>query len=481
MPSLRLTIAKNSNQQQRTIVLVSIPDLNNASSAIVSEEMIQFKGRIIQFAKTKLRLIKACRVFLADGSEVGGGDLGVWRRIENDGVILVSAGEDFIGTQKIQTNTDDIPLTILAHHVEIDPLATSQLKALCKLGGVVRVAGMPDLHPGNRFPIGAVVVCEGCAYPALVGSDVGCGMSLFTTQLAFNLFPEKTAQKIRGIEGPWLEGCTTDWLAKGDVSPTPFDDQLGTVGAGNHFAEIQVVEHVEDEVLLRDLGIDVGKALLLVHSGSRALGPSILAKHASTATVPLTHPSSELTAYLSDHNMAMRWASRNRDLIAQRLLSCLNTSPERKVLDICHNWMEMVSTDTQTQFIHRKGAAPSDRGLCVIPGSRGSFSYLFLPNPTAQPHTANSLAHGAGRTTPRKKALASLPLKYGKTPQAMEGLRRTHLGSVVVCDEKDLLYEEAPECYKEVDSVVKDLVEANVGRVIATLRPVVTYKVRKMS
>ncbi|KND00187.1 release factor H-coupled RctB family protein [Spizellomyces punctatus DAOM BR117] len=480
MPSLRLTLAKNSNQQQRTVVLVSIPDLTNASCSIVTKEMTQFRQRIIQFAKTKLRLTRACRVFLADGTEVWGHDLDLWRRLENDGVILVSAGEDYIGTQKPQTNTNDIPVTILAHHVEIDPLATSQLKALCNLDGVVRVVGMPDLHPGNRFPIGAVVVSEGCAYPALVGSDVGCGMSLFTTSLGCNLSPEKTAQKIRDIEGPWLDGCTIDWLAEANVSPTAFDDQLGTVGAGNHFAEIQVVEHVEDEGMLRDLGIDVGKALLLVHSGSRALGPSILAKHASAPTVPLNYPSSELTAYLSDHNMAMRWASRNRDLIAQRLLSRLNTNPERKLLDMCHNWMEMVSTDTQTQFIHRKGAAPSDRGLCVIPGSRGSFSYLFLPNPTAQPHTANSLAHGAGRTTTRKKALASLPSKYGKTPQAMEGLRRTHLGSVVVCDEKDLLYEEAPECYKEVDSVVKDLVEANVGRVIATLRPVVTYKVRKM-
>ncbi len=124
------------------------------------------------------------------------------------------------------------------------------------------------------------------------------------------------------------------------------------------------------------------------------------------------------------------------------------------------------------QGLHRKGAAPSDRGPVVIPGSRGTLSYLVQTSGESA-SSLDSLAHGAGRKWKRGEARARLNAR-----QRPENLQKTALGGQVICEDKDLLYDEAPEAYKGIDRVVADLVDAGLCRIIATLRPVLTYKLR---
>jgi release factor H-coupled RctB family protein len=135
------------------------------------------------------------------------------------------------------------------------------------------------------------------------------------------------------------------------------------------------------------------------------------------------------------------------------------------------------NSGAKSVWLHRKGAAPSDRGPVVIPGSRGAFSYLVQPLqdvPFAK--SGWSLAHGAGRVLARSAARTGGKLRH---PNAID-LTTTALGSRVVCEDKALLYEERPEAYKDAACVVADLVAADLCIVIALLRPVLTYKMRSL-
>ena len=135
--------------------------------------------------------------------------------------------------------------------------------------------------------------------------------------------------------------------------------------------------------------------------------------------------------------------------------------------------MAPIEKSGEVYWLHRKGAAPADRGPALIPGSRGSFSYLVEPTGGGW-KTAYSLAHGAGRKWKRSEAKGKLRNRY-----TAKDLERTKLGSSVVCEDKDLLYQEAPQAYKNVEVVIEDMIAEKMLRVIAVFRPVVTYKMRK--
>ena len=124
-------------------------------------------------------------------------------------------------------------------------------------------------------------------------------------------------------------------------------------------------------------------------------------------------------------------------------------------------------------FLHRKGAAPSDRGLVIIPGSRGSHSYLVAPVGDQQ-RNLWSVAHGAGRKWNRSECKGRLRDRY-----RAGSLTRTKLGSYVICEDKELLYEEAPQAYKDIQGVIEDMISFGLIRVIATFSPLLTYKVRE--
>ena len=125
-------------------------------------------------------------------------------------------------------------------------------------------------------------------------------------------------------------------------------------------------------------------------------------------------------------------------------------------------------------WIHRKGAVATDSEFVVIPGSRGSLSYLVKPMGDGESH-AWSLAHGAGRKWGRSEARLRMRERFGR-----HQLVQTPLGGRVVCEERDLLYEEAPAAYKNIEAVIQDLVDSGLVSVIATFRPLLTYKTRKL-
>ncbi|EGN4394417.1 RNA ligase RtcB family protein, partial [Escherichia coli] len=208
---------------------------------------------------------------------------------------------------------------------------------------------------------------------------------------------------------------------------------------------------------------------LLVHSGSRGLGQSILQRHiASFSHHGLPEGSDDALRYIAEHDDALAFARINRQLIALRIMQQVKAigSP---VLDVAHNFVSACQIGDQQGWLHRKGATPDDNGLVIIPGSRGDYSWLVQP--VANEKTLHSLAHGAGRKWGRTECKGRLAAKYTATQ-----LSRTELGSRVICRDKQLIFEEAPQAYKSAESVVQCLVQAGLIIPVARLRPVLTLK-----
>jgi release factor H-coupled RctB family protein len=228
-----------------------------------------------------------------------------------------------------------------------------------------------------------------------------------------------------------------------------------------------VEERTDSEVAAAMLGSD-DRVLLLVHSGSRGFGEQTMRSHTERrGSAPLEATSEEGSAYLAAHDDAVRWGRANRLLIARRIGTLLGLVLE-PLVDLCHNAV----LPFDGGWLHRKGAAPHDCGPVVIPGSRGALSYLVEPTGDGASF-GYSLAHGAGRKWSRTEARERMRERYRS-----EALLRTPLGNPVICEDRALLFEEAPEAYKKIDRVVADLVDAGACRVVATLRPLLTYKVR---
>ncbi|MFT5592558.1 MAG: release factor H-coupled RctB family protein [Oceanicoccus sp.] len=355
----------------------------------------------------------------------------------------------------------------------IEDLAVQQLVKTSELEGMTSVVGMPDLHPGKSYPIGAAFFSLDRIYPALVGNDIGCGMSLWQSdQLISKLNKDKWVKKLKDLESPlagdW-QSLISEERTRRNIDSTGFDSSLGTIGGGNHFAEFQEVDEVINDVIFNDLNLDKNNAILLVHSGSRGLGHSILDAYLSAYNHDAVFSNTQaFFEYMNKHNMALRWAELNRYLIAKRFCRSVNIKANM-ILDVNHNLVTEAVIDNQTGYLHRKGATPSDKGVVVIPGSRGDYTYLVKPldNDIA----LNSLAHGAGRKWKRGDCQARLSSKYSK-----EDLNRTKFGSRVICGNKELLYDEAPQAYKKCSSVIESMLDAGLIEVIAKLKPLITFK-----
>ena len=361
---------------------------------------------------------------------------------------------------------------IASDHSWIEGEAIRQLEKTAELAGMLSAVGLPDLHPGKGSPVGAVFLSKGLIYPYIIGNDVGCGMGLFNTTLsARKVKRDKWVKKLRGIDEPW-QGDIQEWLIQNGLDSNDHSAACGTIGGGNHFAELQMVESAYDDSALEAMGINKRQLLLLVHSGSRGLGNELLRRHTEKFSAgALSEESPDAKRYIASHGSAIRWARANRLLIARRFLDALKAEFE-PIIDACHNSVTRMEVDGEACWLHRKGAAPSDKGPIVVPGSRGALSYLVNPVGDMK-RNLWSLAHGAGRKWNRKSTRERLKTKY-----SAKALTQTALGSAVICENRDLLYEEAPEAYKKIESVIDDMVQAGLIRVLATLRPVITYKVR---
>ncbi len=386
----------------------------------------------------------------------------------------------------------------------LDQTVVNQLKSLSTLPGVVKAVGLPDLHPG-KTPVGAAIITENIIYPHLIGSDIGCGMAMFMTDLEKRKFKlERLISKLsKGInnvnfdEIPLTESIKSRKnlnslsiidKAKSsenlkeislsedkykEITSSPLGSSLGTIGGGNHFAELQETETVFDEETFRHLGYDKSHIMLLVHSGSRGYGQTILDESIKLyeAKNGLQTSSSAAKEYLSKHDNAILWAAINRELIAYRILSTLGISTQTmKLADSSHNSVSIKECDNKLLYIHRKGASPSDAGAIVIPGSRGSLTYLVMPS-NSTCISGYSLAHGAGRKWERSMCRSRLENKYTK-----ETIKYTKFKGRVICNDNKLLFEEAPEAYKNIDTVIQSLLNFGLVKVIATFKPILTYK-----
>ena len=169
-------------------------------------------------------------------------------------------------------------------------------------------------------------------------------------------------------------------------------------------------------------------------------------------------------AYVSDHNQAVRWARLNRQIIAERAANALRADV-RLITDVPHN----VLSATSDGWLHRKGAAIAAE-LVPVAGSRATSSYLVRP--LNHKLALSSLAHGAGRRYDR----SSMHGRVRGKRSDIAAMERTPFGGRVICEDRDLLIEEAPHAYKSADCVVSDLETTSVAQRIATLNPLLTFK-----
>jgi release factor H-coupled RctB family protein len=365
-------------------------------------------------------------------------------------------------------------ITVISSHKSwIEGAALAQLEKVAELPGVEHVFGMPGVHPGPGHPVDAVFTVRDRIYPHLVGSDVGCGMQWWRLASAPTR-PERWAKKIRSME----RGITNpeEWLQRQGVEPCGFEHSLGTVGRGNHFSEFLVPDKILDPQTYAQVTHEA-PALLLVHSGSRGYGEKILYEHTEQyRDAGLAAHSEEAAEYLAKHDHAMAWAKANRSAIAERLFDMIGITGEF-LSDIPHNFVEGWPTQFNPLMLwtHRKGAIPANKGTVIIPGSRGAHSYLVEPKLETCAKVGYSLSHGAGRKMSRRDAR----IKFNAERDSIQRLQRTKFGSIVICEDREMLMEEAPEAYKPIDRVIQDLVDHDLVRVIAMLKPVITYKYRR--
>lgn len=375
-----------------------------------------------------------------------------------------------------------------------------QLARVAQQPGCVRAVGMPDLHPGRGIPIGAAFAFKECVLPDLVGGDAGCGVLAIVARrdgprgdalerrvlaaLEEPLLPDVSLDALLAAcwrEGPrgllaldgvpeLLRELAESYVDDADVSGQlpgglAFAQQLGSVGGGNHFAEIARVDKLSDKARSRALSLTSDAQVVLVHSGSRALGTALAERY-----VGQTLRGDDIESYLADLRGAIRYARSNRLLMAWRLLRAAGIGSSARIaqrFDIVHNAVERRSDET---YLHRKGAAPAELGqLTVVLGSRGAPSWIMegLGNQAC----LCCVAHGAGRRMARSEAYSKLRARHTRA-----SLARSELGSRVICDDTTLMYEEHPDAYKPVEPVVQSLEQAGAALRVASLVPMITVK-----
>lgn len=364
----------------------------------------------------------------------------------------------------------------------IEPMARDVADAVERLRrapDVHQVAVMPDVHLATDVCVGVVVATSHLLYPQAVGGDIGCGMLAVAFDTAAGL-----------LEDPSLAGRALAQLGRlvparrrnrSKLAPLPADLsdaalthtklnairrdegvlEFGTLGSGNHFVELQADE--------------CDRLWLMVHSGSRAMGPAIRDHHLSQAEPvgsglrALDARSDAGQAYLTDAVWARRFAEASRTQIARDVGDVV-----ADVLGGTLDWSTAISTDHNyvaqerhggTQFwTHRKGAMPAHEGVeGVLPGSMGSASYHVRGKGCAD--ALCSSAHGAGRLLSRTEARRTLSAK---------DLQRQMAGVWFDYRQTDRLRDEAPGAYKDIRAVVR--AQRDLVKVTRVLRPVLNYK-----
>ncbi|MDP1989822.1 MAG: RtcB family protein [Syntrophales bacterium] len=428
-----------------------------------------------------------------------------------------------------------------------------QVANVAHLPGIVTASlAMPDMHWGYGFPIGGVAAFdmeEGVVSPGGVGYDINCGCRLMTTRLhaedisdrlqalvtaLFQNIPSglgsRGALKLSAKEERQVltEGAawavhhgygteadlemTEDGGVMAGADPEKVSgralergkDQLGTLGSGNHFLEIEAVEEIFDGEAAASFGLEKGQICVMIHSGSRGLGYQVcddylarMVKHIDEVGIPL--PDRQLACarltsprgkeYLAAMACAANYAWTNRQLLMHRTREIfektLGMGPRelgmRLLYDVCHNIAKIetlpVAGKEVRLCVHRKGATrafpPGHPALppayrkagqpVLIPGDMGTGSYVLAGTQRAFTETFGSACHGAGRVMSRTRAMKSC--RGRSIPREM-----AERGVIVMASGRGTLQEEIPEAYKDLDEVVKVVHKAGLATKVARLR-----------
>ena len=438
--------------------------------------------------------------------------------------------------------------------------ALEQVANVAFLPGIVDYSlAMPDIHWGYGFPIGGVAatrIKDGVVSPGGVGFDINCGVRLLRTNLTKEEVTPKIEQLIAELyvnipsglgskgkirvserelnevlrkgsrwalekgygeaedivvteESGCLKGADPDKVS--DKAKKRGIPQLGTLGSGNHFLEVEVVDEIYDQDAAKAMGIDeVGQVLILIHTGSRGFGHEVCSDYIRVlgeavrrygislpdrqlACAPVNSPEGQ--DYLQAMACAANYAWTNRQCIAhwtrETLVRVLGKSPREigleQVYDVCHNIAKIeehtVDGRKQTLCVHRKGATRAfpaghpdipdiyrDIGQPVlIPGDMGRCSYVAVGTETAMKQSFGSTCHGAGRM--QSRAAAKRSIRGADVVKALAAR-----GITVKAGSMGSIAEEASEAYKDVTEVVDVAHKAGISRKIAKAVPLGVIK-----
>ena len=438
--------------------------------------------------------------------------------------------------------------------------ALEQVANVAFLPGIVNASlAMPDIHWGYGFPIGGVAATDiengGVVSPGGVGFDINCGVRLMRTSLSFddvkdklkditfalfNDVPSGVGSKgdirviakeekeilVKGSGWAVSKGygtqddleCTEEYGAIQGADPEAVSErayergkaQSGTLGSGNHFLEVQVIDQLYDQRLCDEFSLDLGQVMVMIHSGSRGFGYQIcddyirnmmhcLQKYninvpdRQLVSAPVNSPEGKL--YLGAMRCAANYAWNNRQclmhLTREAFARVFGASWEKLgmylIYDVAHNIAKIekyvVEGKEKALCVHRKGATrafgPGHPALpdrykktgqpVIIPGDMGRNSYLLVGTQRAMDETFGSTCHGAGRVKSRTAAMRSI--NAGDLLKELESK-----GIMVKAHGRSTLVEEAPQAYKDVNDVVNVVHNAGIAKRVCRMRPVGVIK-----
>jgi tRNA-splicing ligase RtcB len=441
-----------------------------------------------------------------------------------------------------------VPALIVADETLMAHIRTEasleQLANGATLPGIVKAAlAMPDIHQGYGLPVGGVVATDvesGVVSPGAIGFDINCGVRLLATELD----ADAVTPRLRELVDALYTAIPTGVGSKGRISLSDRDlgdvlargaawavergyglpedlgrleseggipgadpeqvsaqarergrQQVGSLGSGNHFLEVQVVDEVYDPEAAERLGLRPGQVTVMIHTGSRGLGHQVCTDYLKVTEAALRRygisvpdrqlacapvASDEARRYLGAMRAAANFAFANRQLLAhwtrevfQRVLGAPPTSV-RVVYDVAHNIAKeeehAVNGQRRRLLVHRKGATRAfpDQPV-LVPGDMGRYSFVLLGTEAAMRETFGSTCHGAGRVLSRTAAVKAARGRRIADELAARGIIARATG-------RDALAEEMPEAYKDVKDVVEVVHRFGISRKVARLRPIGVVK-----
>jgi tRNA-splicing ligase RtcB len=441
-------------------------------------------------------------------------------------------------------NGMNVPAVVYASEKIFDDIkkdkTLEQARNVACLPGILKYSiALPDAHQGYGFPIGGVAAFDmdkGIISPGGVGYDINCSVRLLRTNLKksdimkrqketadalyrkipsgvgrgsrFNMTKEELkrilkggakymAEKGYGIREDYMhteeEGCMKQAEPE-KVSERAMKrgiGQLGTIGAGNHFLEVQYVDEIFDAKTAKKLGIEKNQVTIMVHCGSRGLGHQVASDYIKKMEDEYGNenlPDRELINapvksrlgkdYFGAMCAAANFAFANKQLITYWLREEFShLFPKSKldvVYDVCHNIAKFenhkINGKMHEVCMHRKGATRSFGGQpVIIPGSMGTASYILIGTKKSEELTFGSTVHGAGRVRSRSYAIKNLKAEDIKKELKGKGIE-IRAGSMKG------IAEEAPSVYKDIDEVVNVVDNLGISTKVARLRPLIVIK-----